>query len=153
MKEKIDERFWLRHERGGALGVKKIDLDLIERSRKVSHFSLQVTHPESSSERVLTARRYPKLGDQRFESMPKVCLANRSASMPTADHSIIVFGRCGCHHDELNPTVLKVILVSCATLAAGMCHFQMRHFEGICSLAAAWNFLRLRRAESRRGET
>jgi hypothetical protein len=55
--------------RGGALGVKKIDLDLIERSRKVSHFSLQATHPESSSERVLTARRYPKLGDQRFESM------------------------------------------------------------------------------------
>jgi hypothetical protein len=52
------------------------------------------------------------------------------------DHSIIiVFGRCGCHHDELNPTVLKVILVSCATVAAGMCHSQMRHFEGICSLA------------------
>ena len=75
----------------GALGVKKIDLDLIERSRKVSHFSLQATHPESSSERVLTARRYPKLGDQRFESMTKVCLADRSASMPTADH--IVFGR------------------------------------------------------------
>jgi hypothetical protein len=45
--------------------------------------------PESSSERVLTARRYPKLGDQRFESMPKVCLADRSASMrmPTADHN------------------------------------------------------------------
>ena len=41
----------------------------------------------------------------------------------------------GCHHDELNPTVLKVILVSCATVAAGMCHSQMRHFEGICSLA------------------
>ena len=40
-----------------------------------------------------------------------------------------------CHHDELNPTVLKVILVSCATVAAGMCHSQMRHFEGICSLA------------------
>ena len=67
--------------------------------------------------------------------MKKVCLADRSASMPTADHSIIVFGRCGCHHDELNPTVLKVILVSCATVAAGMCHSQMRHFEGICSLA------------------
>ena len=121
--------------RGGALGVKKNDLDLIERSRKVSHFSLQATHPESSSERVLTARRYPKLGDQRFESMTKVCLADRSASMPTADHSIIVFGRCGCHHDELNPTVLKVILVSCATVAAGMSHSQMRHFEGISSLA------------------
>ena len=85
----------------------------------------------------MTARRYPKLGDQRFESMTKVCLADRSASMPTtADHSIIiVFGRCGCHHDELNPTVLKVILVSCATVAAGMCHSQMRHFEGIRSLA------------------
>ena len=41
----------------------------------------------------------------------------------------------GCHHDELNPTVLKVILVSCATVAAGMCHSQMRHFEGISSLA------------------
>ena len=41
----------------------------------------------------------------------------------------------GCHHDELNPTVLKVILVSCVTVAAGMCHSQMRHFEGICSLA------------------
>ena len=53
-----------------------------------------------------------------------------------AGHSIIiVFGRCGCHHDELNPTVLKVILVSCATVAAGMCHSQMRHFEGISSLA------------------
>ena len=80
--------------RGGALGGRlrqKNDLDLIERSRKVSHFSLQATHPESSSERVLTARRYPKLGDQRFESMTKVCLADRSASMPTADH--IVFGR------------------------------------------------------------
>ena len=64
--------------RGGALGVKKIDLDLIERSRKVSHFSLQATHPESSSERVLTARRYRKLGRQRFESMGKVWVADRS---------------------------------------------------------------------------
>jgi hypothetical protein len=42
----------------------------------------------------------------------------------------------GCHHDELNPTVLKVSLVCCAcTVAAGICHSQMRHFEGICSLA------------------
>ena len=126
------------HEGGhlGALGVKKIDLDLIERSRKVSHFSLQATHPESSSERVLTARRYPKLGDQRFESMTKVCLADRSASMPTppTTQSLLSLDG-GCHHDELNPTVLKVILVSCVTVAAGMCHSQMRHFEGICSLA------------------
>ena len=66
--------------RGGALGVKKIDLDLIERSRKVSHFSLQGTYPESSSERVLTGRRYPKLGRQRFESWGKVGVADRSAS-------------------------------------------------------------------------
>ena len=71
-------------------------------------------------------------------SASKVCL---KYALPTDRHpcrpptTIIVFGRCGCHHDELNPTVLKVILVSCATLAAGMCHFQMRHFEGISSLA------------------
>ena len=54
--------------RGGALGVEKNDLGLKERSQKVSHFSLQKTHPESSSERVLTARRYPNFGRQRFES-------------------------------------------------------------------------------------
>ena len=60
------------------LGVEKIDLDLIERSRKVSHFSLQATHPESSSERVLTARRYRNFGRQRFESMGKVWVADRS---------------------------------------------------------------------------
>ena len=62
---------------GVALGQKN-DLDLIERSRKVSHFSLQATHPESSSERVLTARRYPNFGRQRFESMGKVWVADRS---------------------------------------------------------------------------
>ena len=71
-------RILLLVQRGGALGVKKIDLDLIERSRKVSHFSLQATHPESSSERVLTARRYPKLGDQRFESTPLVTVGGRA---------------------------------------------------------------------------
>ena len=66
--------------------------------------------------------------------------------------TIIVFGRCGCHHDELNPTVLKVILVSCATVAAGMCHSQMRHFEGICSLAGVEFFFAcggLRASEAR----
>ena len=71
-------------------------------------------------------------------SASKVCL---KYALPTDRHpcrpptTIIVFGRCGCHHDELNPTVLKVILVSCATVAAGMSHSQMRHFEGISSLA------------------
>ena len=61
-----------RTVRDGALGVEKNDLVLIERSRKVSHFSLQETHPESSSERVLTARRYRNFGRQRFGSMGKV---------------------------------------------------------------------------------
>ena len=71
-------------------------------------------------------------------SASKVCL---KYALPTDRHpcrpptTIIVFGRCGCHHDELNPTVLKVILVSCATVAAGMSHSQMRHFEGISSPA------------------
>jgi hypothetical protein len=117
-----------------SLGVEKNDLDLNERSRKVSHFSLQATHPESSSEQVLTARRYPKLGDQRFESMTKVCLlpTDRHPCRPLTTLSL----DGGCHHDELNPTVLKVSLVCCAcTVAAGICHSQMRHFEGICSLA------------------
>jgi len=42
----------------------------------------------------------------------------------------------GCHHDELNPTVLKVSLVCCAcTVAAGICHSQVRHFEGNFNLA------------------
>ena len=58
---------------------------------------------------------------------------DRHPCRPPTTQSLSLDG--GCHHDELNPTVLKVILVSCAMVAAGMCHSQMRHFEGICSLA------------------
>ena len=64
----------------GSILRPKNDPGLKERSRKVSHFSLQGTYPESSSERVLTGRRYPKLGRQRFESWGKVGVADRSAS-------------------------------------------------------------------------
>ena len=59
--------------------------------------------------------------------------ADPTATPPTTQSLLSLDG--GCHHDELNPTVLKVILVSCATVAAGMSHSQMRHFEGISSLA------------------
>ena len=48
------------------------------------------------------------------------------------------------------PTDLLLRLGRCAWVAAGICHSQVRHFEGIFNLASAASppiiFLRLRRA-------
>ena len=138
----LDSSSAFAHSRGVSLGVKKNDLDLNERSRKVSHFSLQATHPESSSERVLTARRYRNFGRQRFESMGKVWVADRSG---------VLADRLPCRRDDEAWTVAAVMvsrcrlscvfgLVRCAWAAAGICRSQVRHFEGIFTSSPAWNF-------------
>ena len=80
----------------------------------------------------MTARRYPNFGRERFESMGKVWVADRSGIHADADDeawtvAAVMVSRCR----------LSCVfgLVRCAWAAAGICHSQVRHFEGNFNLA------------------